>query len=149
MVTPFRRYKAQVEWIDESTREPQSRMMVFNLFDVAEWTTLDNKYEGFNDWIERTQLTLRSRQLIFIRVPFTDFDQVMNDFFKDNRLLDDRSSPIEEVYVAKYRYKGMMDSKFAGDKYSLSTNFFPKGVNPANMDEALRNVLYSNVTPYN
>lgn len=148
MIRTYRKYVATVDWIDPKGNSLESRKTVMNLFNVSDWTSVDNAYSGFNDTHKRTAVHV-SNETCYLRVSFEEFDAIMTKFLADYNLLDEDSMSNKKKLTAKQTYRGMMDFRFHAFPNKLVCNSYPAGLNPTDFETAVANVLHSQITPYN
>lgn len=155
MIKPFRKYRATEDWFDFNENRMYSSNTTFNLFDVTEWSDLDNETEGFKDKHERIQVVLNNgERMLILRVSHKTFDDIMNVFLNDIRLLDTRSMGAKaekkkDEFVAMLHYKGPLEYRFNQNKTHIACCAFPLGFNKTSYEEIERNCIYATHTPLN
>lgn len=115
---------------------------------------MDNEYFQFKDGFKRTAVTFMDGTMYKVRIPFEEFDTIMDNFLEDVKGLDCRSmhnfkKNVNPANHAAINYKGMMDFKFHLIPGKIIVNAYPKGTMPTTFEEAITKVLYSNITPDN
>ena len=151
MLTPYRKYKATIDWIDQKKFSMETRTSVFNLFLVDEWESVDNDYEGFNDKIERTKVVYKNAQYNIIRCKYEDFDNIMTQALQESKLLDDRSMfgiKKKELPMNKI-YNGPLEYLFTPFSNVLIAHAYPKNKKPNNAGEAEDRVIWQHIQTYN
>lgn len=155
MIKPFRKYRVIEDWFDFNVNRMYSSDTTFNLFDVTEWSSLDNESEGFKDKHERIQVVLNNgERILIVRISHNEFDEVMDTFLKDIRLLDTRSMATKakkkkDEFVAMLHYKGPLEYRFNQNKTHIACCAFPLGFNKTSDDEIEKNCIYATHTPFN
>jgi hypothetical protein len=144
-MNPFRPYVVKEEWMNE-LGALSSNTYTINLFDVRSYGECDNEREGFKDKVFRTCVYLVDR-VAYLRVPYSVFNSKMMNFYREMRLLDDRS--INEPMPDRIKYKGMIRADFNTTTEYVSCVFFREGYEFTDWDDAVLNCLFKNVTPLN
>lgn len=154
---PFRKYECKVDWINEKTGRLECTITTINLFNVEEWTTVDNSAFGIEDNIERCMVVFSNDQAYKLRVSYKEFTNMMDAFLKETRLLDDRSMHFKNnkpadpppVPPMMLTYKGPIDVKFSIGRMNMACGFFPKGFHAKSFEDAMKNSLFSSMTTFN
>lgn len=151
MLTPYRKYKCTIDWIDQKKFSMETRTGVFNLFLVDEWETVDNAYEGFNDNIERTKVIYKNMQQNIIRCKFKDFDDIMTQALIEAKMLDERSmfGIKKKELPVKQTYSGPLEYLFTPFSNVFIAHAYPKNQKPNNLDEAEDRVIWQHIQNYN
>lgn len=153
MQNPFRKYKTTVDWIDKDTMSLESEVTVINLFNIEEWAECNNSSYDFKDNLKRTCITMKNGNIYKARVTFDAFDALMDDFLIEAKILDDRSMRDKKKEVdlpAKITYKGPMTYHFMEFQNGIVCNSYPSTMaRPKTFEDAIMNVLYSAVIPFN
>lgn len=147
MMTPFRPYKTKVDLINHNTGESSFSDIVINLFNVDHYSRVLNKAEGYKDNIDRTLIVQHNGVEHVAITKFEVFDKIMEEFYRDFQLYDDRT--IRPILPDRLRYKGMMSAYFNQNKNEINAAFFRDGYEPTDFDDAMFNSLFKNRTPLN
>lgn len=154
MRLPFRKYEVTVDWMNDNTGEMHSCLSSINLSNVKEWSSVDNNEAGFPDKKDRTLVMMYEQcKSQYIRVPYKEFDLVMDNFLYESKLLDDGSLPDDKKKLErksiKWTYNGPVAFVFGENEHIIACNVFPQGCPLSTPDDIIFNVLQSMITTKN
>lgn len=130
---PYRKYLAQSQWVDETTKQVRSISRVFNLFEIDSYAECDLENDGFKYGQSRTIITTSMNMHYTILVPFAEFDEAFTEAMNDARLLDDRSFKKKDdpiPFEAKWKYRGGIKYHFKEVCGLIASSVFPDNYDP-------------------